>query len=123
MYDIYFFFLLGKMNVWSLLFRFWTKVKLCCQEFGEVGQVTTGDKEGADSRSGDWRLAHSECVVTQTSGDGGDGEPHPVTGHPAHDGLASASQLFTTNPGSHFHKQKSLTLGSSIHFALHWHSI
>ena len=56
-----FFFLLGKMNVWSLLFRFWTKVKLCCQEFGEVGRVTTGDKEWADSRSGDWRLAHSEC--------------------------------------------------------------
>ena len=54
-------------------------------------------------------------VVTQTSGDGGDGEPHPVTGHPAHDGLASASHLFTTNPGSHFHKQKSLTPGSIEH--------
>ena len=33
--------------------------------------------------------------MTQTSGDGGDGEPGLVTGHPAH--MASHYKLFTTS--------------------------
>ena len=61
-----------------------------------------------DLKTGDW-------LVTQTSGDGGDGEPGLVTGpgHPAH--MASASKLFTTKRVSQtFPKEKSLTQVSAI---------